>query len=435
MGKKSNTVRIYLMLTRKCNLNCRYCFEGDKSLLPANDSELSEETVDKFLINFCKDYIKNERDYFIDFQLTGGEPTLVSPDKWDKICSAIESRMASFNLDFGISMVSNGILLNDDFINVIKKHNIGLLVSLDGISDNDRADRKTNELIVKNILNLDRKCNQKTGLDVCVTSVNKDKSFEELEKYIPDINNRANKIVPVASPEVMMSAEEQYTYYHKPLLERFIAKKIVPKTREWFKFFNVRTGRYLNRFLVDILTNHTNLQECSCTGNYCGGAIKLMALWPDGTVSCCTDVRGYEKYFDGKICKAGDYSFLDLDFFRKNFELVSLISDIRVNCDVCVHDYYCERPCILKIMNNFGKMPDYVCTLHDNIYRYYIRHLKQIIDTYYDLNDHSISIIEDSAYSLKVDRIFDYDLELSEEKSYDGEIRYKKINLIKRKLN
>ena len=423
------------MLTRKCNLNCKYCFEGDKSLLQASDLELSEEILDEFLSSFCKYYVINEKDNFVDFQFTGGEPTLVSSEKWDSFCCLIEDRMKSFDIPFCISMVSNGVLLNDDFIEVIKKHNIGVLLSIDGISDNDRSNEQTNRQVLKNILNVDKKLEQNTSIDICITSSNKDKAIKELEQYLPNIHNRANKIIPVASSEIMMSAEEQFTYYHKPLLDKFISRQIVPKTREWFKFFNSRTGRYLNRFLVDTFTNHLNVQQYTCTGNFCGGAIKLMALWPDGTISCCTDVRGYESYFDGRICKAGDYNFLHLNFFRKNVELVSLISSVRRKCDICIHDYYCEKPCILKMMNNFGKIPDYVCNLHDNIYRYYINNLKDILDAYYDLSDCSIPVIEDYALSLKVKKIFDYDLELSEEKSYNSEKAYKKINLIKRSAN
>lgn len=69
-----NTIDVLMVLTERCNLNCRYCYENCKS-----NNKMSFE-VTKMIIDNELSMVKGT-DKKIIFQLFGGEPSL----EWELI--------------------------------------------------------------------------------------------------------------------------------------------------------------------------------------------------------------------------------------------------------------------------------------------------------------------------------------------------------------
>lgn len=118
----------------KCNAGCKYCFYRDEVKLRSIkdygtfSSALSHTLIDKVL-----EYVQNG---YLSIVFQGGEPTLAGYDFFQDFFSYLEEK----NVDKAtiyLSLQTNGLLIDEKWARLFKKHNVLVGVSLDG-------DRKSN---------------------------------------------------------------------------------------------------------------------------------------------------------------------------------------------------------------------------------------------------------------------------------------------------
>jgi len=134
-----------LKVASRCNLNCDYCYEyntGDNSwkMMP---KYFSTKTAEK-LIARIKDHAQNHNLEEVILSFHGGEPLLIGPKHLSELSKIFRS-IENDNLEVSLTMQTNGTLLNDDFINVIKEMEIYVAISIDGpknVNDVHRVDHK-----------------------------------------------------------------------------------------------------------------------------------------------------------------------------------------------------------------------------------------------------------------------------------------------------
>ena len=114
--KKNNFNSIILSITDDCNLKCRYCFVKKQHTYMSLD-------IAKKAIDLCND---NNRSYSITF--FGGEPTLL----WNQIIVPTVLYAEEQNKKINFSITSNGTLLDEQKLQFMVKHDIKLLLSMDG---------------------------------------------------------------------------------------------------------------------------------------------------------------------------------------------------------------------------------------------------------------------------------------------------------------
>lgn len=148
-AKNRNLFSIWLQLTDKCNFNCPYC-------------EFGEKTADLDLITFKKNIenlynqTKEQGCSGINIKLTGGEPML-ELTLLEEVINLTQKIDPKY---FNYSIITNGSLVNDKIIEIIKKYKIGLSISMDGIYDVHNKTRSFKngapsfEIIMKNIKKL-----------------------------------------------------------------------------------------------------------------------------------------------------------------------------------------------------------------------------------------------------------------------------------------
>ncbi len=131
-----------IWLTRKCNLRCKYCYEGEKT----SHADFPENYIDD-LIGFIQKNSRNERVINVNFH--GGEP-LLRFETMKKICgslSRIEQKVF-------YSMTTSGLLLNQEILDFIVQNQFELSVSVDGTEfahDLNRIDINGGVEILKNL--------------------------------------------------------------------------------------------------------------------------------------------------------------------------------------------------------------------------------------------------------------------------------------------
>ena len=123
----SNLTHLTLAISNDCNLNCRYCF-GDGGTYHSDRKLMSIATAKKS-IDF---FVSNSGDAkVLSIIFFGGEPLLnysVLKQVVD-YCSDIEKKTEK---RFKYSISTNGTIVNNDIIDLIKSKNISVTLSIDG---------------------------------------------------------------------------------------------------------------------------------------------------------------------------------------------------------------------------------------------------------------------------------------------------------------
>lgn len=123
-----------IVLTDKCNLRCKYCYEKEKTY-----SDMSVETARKSIL-FVKDCITreidlNRKEHNIVFH--GGEPLL----KYDMIKYFVIEFNKISNVKIQYYITSNGTIFKEEIAYFIKNNNINFSISIDGTKSSHDKNR------------------------------------------------------------------------------------------------------------------------------------------------------------------------------------------------------------------------------------------------------------------------------------------------------
>ncbi len=110
-----------------CNMRCRYCFYADIADMRSIRSYglMKADTAEKILSNIKADLSVGDR---VNFVFQGGEPTLAGLDFYRHFTDAASS-LEGINVSYALQ--TNGILLDDGWCELLKKHGFLVGLSLD----------------------------------------------------------------------------------------------------------------------------------------------------------------------------------------------------------------------------------------------------------------------------------------------------------------
>ncbi len=142
-----------------CNMRCPYCFYADEM---ENRSTKLFEPMNDILLEKLVKRAMTYTDGQVTFAFQGGEPTLAGAEFYQKLLF-FEDKYKRNNIRIHHALQTNGLNLQDDLLDVLKKGNFLLGVSLDGtkiLHDEKRVDAKkegTYDRIEKNIERIKQK--------------------------------------------------------------------------------------------------------------------------------------------------------------------------------------------------------------------------------------------------------------------------------------
>lgn len=149
--------RIIVKIASLCNINCTYCYMynlGDTSY-KNQPKFLSEETIEALkdrIISHCKKFSVET----FTIILHGGEPLLMSKERFENMMDVFNS-IKKENINVIYAIQTNGILIDDEWCDIFKKHDISVGVSIDGNKESHdyyRVDKKgkgTFDKVIKGI--------------------------------------------------------------------------------------------------------------------------------------------------------------------------------------------------------------------------------------------------------------------------------------------
>jgi len=136
---ETNIKQMTLQVTQQCNFRCAYCSytSDDFNSQRGHQSNKMSPEVMKSAIDFFADHSINQQKVVIGFY--GGEPLLEFDLIQQAICYA-EEILEGKELTFTIT--TNGSIFRDDILRFFTKHNISLMISLDGTPEFHDRSRK-----------------------------------------------------------------------------------------------------------------------------------------------------------------------------------------------------------------------------------------------------------------------------------------------------
>lgn len=138
-------MEVILKVTERCNINCTYCyfFNSTNQDFHGHPPYLQEITVHKLAL-FLTEAIKDSGVESLQIDLHGGEPMLMKKDRFDAMCTHLREHLEEL-CELRLSIQTNAMLVDREWIEIFQKHQIHVGVSIDGpqeYHDQNRVDHK-----------------------------------------------------------------------------------------------------------------------------------------------------------------------------------------------------------------------------------------------------------------------------------------------------
>ena len=129
---EKNKITFTIALTQQCNARCYYCYQACMGFKKTVSNRKNYDKIVDFILN-------NSNHKKVKIVWFGGEPLM----KIDAI-NYISKKLSSHNIDFSASIITNGMLLNEIDINILKDvwKIRSIQVTFDGLYD--RHDKRKN---------------------------------------------------------------------------------------------------------------------------------------------------------------------------------------------------------------------------------------------------------------------------------------------------
>ena len=109
--------------TMGCNMKCKHCFNGD-AFVPTDKLDVKVALI--LVEKACQEYDN------IKIVFHGGEPSLVGINFYVRFFEGLDSLKNKYKTIFNILFTTNGLLLTDEFIDLLNTNNVQINVSFDG---------------------------------------------------------------------------------------------------------------------------------------------------------------------------------------------------------------------------------------------------------------------------------------------------------------
>jgi uncharacterized protein len=352
---------VYVNATERCNLNCSYCYipkEMRQSGIDMSKESLLE-ALERLKTYFNTVMPENRLPQII---FHGAEPMLAK----EAMFAAIEK----YSNDFRFGVQSNGVLLDDDAIEFLKLHGVGIGLSLDApLKDIADKTRKTwnGDSVYDNTLRLMQKLKGYDGYNVIctVTTENMKHLTEAVEFFhtqeVPAIMLNMVRCTLPPAREIKPDDHVVADYFFKAL----------DRTHELYK----ETGRKI------VVANFANIlvsiyapmaRRLMCDISPCGGGRVFFALAPDGGMFPCSEFIGLPEFNGGNLFKDNIEEVLQSEAFKRVTE--RKVEDIQP-CNKCSIRHFCGSPCPAEAheMNGNMKCTGAFCEFYEEQVRYAFR--------------------------------------------------------------
>lgn len=323
-----------------CNLKCIYCFNEDIASNRCIKSYgiMSPKTTLKIISNIYNSLYDGDH---VNFIFQGGEPTLAGLDYFKFFTDVISKQNSKVTVSYIIQ--TNGTLLDENWLNFLKKHNFFIGLSIDGIEEthnfyrtNKNGQGSYSQLIsVKNMI-------EENGLQyniLCTLTNNLSKDYDKLLGNILKENLKFIQFIPCLKNLHDIRRECDLTpinffEFYKHLFQKW--KKELEK------------GNYVSIKLFDDIINLFLLNKVTSCG-FCGKCQLQYIIEADGSVFPC-DFYTLDKYCGGNLTESS-LKIIEKTLIKTGF--LSEEKNLPTICSKCKYISFCQGGCKRILHSSF----------------------------------------------------------------------------------
>ncbi|NOZ22717.1 MAG: peptide-modifying radical SAM enzyme CbpB [Planctomycetes bacterium] len=356
---------VYFNPTERCNLNCSYCYLPGK--MRRSGVNMSAEKVCRAL-GILRSYFKSSLPRGRKPQLVfhGSEPMVVR----DAVFAGIEK----FADDFRFGVQTNATLLDDEAIDFLRSHGVGIGISLDGhraqVADRTRHNWSGGGSFRKVTKMLERLADYPALNVICtVTQAN----VRSLTKIVEFLHGHGVPIIMLNPVRCTQPGGRALKPDNELLAREFT--RALDRACE----LGESTGRKI------VIANFANVligivapaaRRLMCDISPCGGGRCFFAVSAKGDVSPCSEFIGMPQFKGGNLFKTPIPKILD----SKPFQDVTgrMIEQIEP-CATCAIRHFCGAPCPAEVHACEGTLcaPSAYCEFYEEQARYAFRVIAQ----------------------------------------------------------
>lgn len=278
--EQSRVNELVFALSSKCNLDCVYCYEvqnGFRNASRCMTLEMAKASIDHFFAQG-----KTEKLY-VNFM--GGE-TLLKFDRLQEIVAYACQQAEEKALDIGFKITTNATLLGDEKVAFLKKHNFRVLVSLDGsaeVQDKNRPLHSGKGSYLQAARGARKLLHSLPDTQVHVTVTSAGTNLKKILGHHEELGFKSEN---VNFDFAVADSGADYTVLEfGELKEQYMR---VAKGREP-DVPGGKLGKHAT-FMRTVLTQRRDSLV------YCGAALSVLAVGPDGALYPCAGFFGVKKY-------------------------------------------------------------------------------------------------------------------------------------------
>ena len=134
--------QLLVKVAARCNIDCSYCYWFRDAAVYDKPKLMSADVLHR-LLQRIEEHVA--RHSLVDFPiiLHGGEPLLWGIDNFNRIAEACEAISSRTGCEIPIAVTTNGVLIDDEWLNCFEAHNISVAISLDGPAQIHDIHRRT----------------------------------------------------------------------------------------------------------------------------------------------------------------------------------------------------------------------------------------------------------------------------------------------------
>lgn len=332
---------IYFILTENCNFRCKYCFIKNQETV-YNSGNMSPEVALRGLDLFCRLIAEDPKQFELEKTIVfyGGEPLL----NWDilkVLLLRIENYIKSGKLPqkTTLNMVTNGSLLTDEIVRVLKTNNVQVSISIDGdaFATNSSRVYADGRPVYQDIKRGFLIC-KKNGMDVGASCTLSEETISDFNTTIKVLLDECE--VTSLGFNLMIAGEDRLNPGYNERAAKFII--------DAFKVFRER-GVYEDRIMrkaTAFIENKVWPFDCGATGG------NQIVVAPDGDIGICHGFVAQKTYFPTNVYN----NFFDIrkDPFFKEWSMRSPLN--MSECQNCPALGICGGGCPFQSKINKGSI-------------------------------------------------------------------------------
>ncbi|MBI5326156.1 MAG: radical SAM protein [Ignavibacteriae bacterium] len=361
---KESPLNILIQPTDNCNLECLYCYKGNKG-----NNKMSDDLMLKVLTESIAYNSKRKNSTL--FIWHGGEPSIMPLSFYYKAFRFTENINSEYRISH--TFQTNGYLISEELLDLFSQFKVSISISLDGPANyHDKIrftknKKGTHKVILNNIEKAKRK-DIEIGILMSITN-NNVQYIEQIFRYCYD-NNFSFGINPISSD--LFSKHEDLEVHPQKYLESCI------KVFDLWFFQKKNPIRANPGFgVTQLILSQNRISDCFLSENC---QYTFISIDPKGNIYPCNRFDNNEGFKFGNILNT---DLEDILISPTRIKLLERCGNIIPECQNCEIRKYCNGGCMHHAIchNENINSPDHLCIVYKALIKHALSRINSVLIT------------------------------------------------------